>query len=203
MTQQLHVPQQQTMLPPQPTTHMPPQMPPAYQPLPPRRSINPAAIAKTLFFVVTFGIAVAALIVALSRPSTPPAQNGAAPTYSPTQIAAAKDKACTAANRSAEGLRVATHRPGPTAGDDALGWANNANARVALLTAATYLPRQVDPATPEDIRDSIGVLSSAAGDALSVAVSDGQVVGGAETFGKAIDTMNVASKEIARYCNAG
>lgn len=201
MTQQLHVPQQ-TMLPPQPTTHMAPQMPPPYQ-RPPRRPINAAAVAKVVFYVATFSIAVAALIVALSRPSSPPAQNAGAPTYSPSEIAAAKTKACTAADRSAAGLRVATHRPGPTASDDALGWANNANARVALLTAATYLPRQVDPATPDDIRDSIGVLSTAASDALSVAVSDGQVAGGAETYDKAIDTMNVASKEITRYCNAG
>lgn len=201
MTQQLHVPQQ-TMLPPQSTTHMAPQMPPPYQ-RPPRRPINAAAVAKVVFYVATFSIAVAALIVALSRPSSPPAQNAGAPTYSPSEIAAAKTKACTAANQSIAGLKANLNRAGATAPDDALGWANTAVARSALLTAAVYLPRQVDPATPEDIRESIGVLSSAAGDALSVGITNGTVPDSADVHGKSVDAMNVASKEITRYCNAG
>lgn len=201
MTQQVYVPPQQTMLPPQPTTHMAPQQQQPYQP--PRRPVNAAAIGKAFLMIATFGIAVAALVVSLTRSPAAPAPAASTPTYSATEVAAAKTKACTAAAQSIAGLKSNLSRAGATTQDDALGWANTAVARTALLTAAVYLPREVDPATPEEIRDSIGVLSSAAGDALSVGITNGTVADTADVHGKSVDTMNVASKEISRLCNAG
>lgn len=199
MTQQLHVPQHQATLPPQPTTHMPPQMPPAYQPLPPRRSINPAAIAKGVFYVATFCIAVAALIVALNRPSTPTSAEPAAASFSVAQTAAAKDKACVAGQRVSAGIDASSARPAPGSPEDALGWANTANSRAVLLTAAVYLPTQVDPAVPQDIKDAAASLSTAAGEILTVNITESTA--NRDAYSKAMLTLTVASKELGRLCS--
>lgn len=198
MTQQLHMPQQ-AVLPPQPTTHMAPQMPPAYQP-PPRRPINAAAVAKGVFYVATFSIAVAALIVALSRPSNPTTAAAPAPeNFSASQIASAKEKACVAGQRVSDGINTSAARPAPVSADDALGWANTANSRSVLLTAAVYLPTQVDAAAPQDIRDAAAALSSAAGEILTVNITESSA--NREAYGKAMTTLTAASKELGRLCS--
>lgn len=153
-------------------------------------------------------IAVAALIVVITDSvrggqdaAPPPAAAPTAPTYTAEQINAAKQQTCTAAERSIAGVRVATNRPGLTAPDDPLGWANTANARVALLTAAVYLPRQVDPATPQTVKEAVDHLTLSAGDAVSAALTDGKYAPVPDdAYSKAIDGFNLQSKEVQRLC---
>lgn len=153
-------------------------------------------------------VAVAALVAVIidiarggsSQEPAPPAAAPATPTYTTEQIDAAKQQTCTAAERSIAGVRVATNRPGLVGPDDALGWANTANARVALLSAAV-LPPQVDPATPENVKEAVDRLAISAGDAVSSALTEGKYAPvPADAYGKAIDAFNVTSREVQQLC---
>jgi hypothetical protein len=139
-----------------------------------------------------------ATVIALNKPSAPPpAAAPVPPAYTPEQVGAAKAKACTTEDRLITGVLIADARSGPKALDDALGWANAANGRLAMLAAATYLPTQVDAATPQDLKDALGILSSSAGTALAISIKEEKT----DDYAKAITTFNVASDEVKRLCN--
>jgi hypothetical protein len=171
-------------------------------PIPPPR---PQAGRLTLALAaIGAGLGAAALIVAISRataPSAPP-QPGAVPaaTHTTDQIAAAKAKTCAAAKLSISGLAANTNRANPTGPGDALGWANFANARIAYLSAALWLPKQVDPATPEDLKDAVNAFAATAADGASLSISEDKTHENIEQSKNDLDTLNVASKEIQRLC---
>lgn len=151
-------------------------------------------------------VAVAALVAVIidiargSQEPAPPAAAPATPAYTTEQIDAAKQQTCTAAERSIAGVRVATNRPGLVGPDDALGWANTANARVALLSAAV-LPPQVNPATPENVKEAVDRLAISAGDAVSSALTEGKYSPvPADAYDKAIDAFNATSREVQQLC---
>lgn len=132
----------------------------------------------------------------VSAPTAVPAQ-----TYSDEQVMAAKLKACTASKRVIAAQKQTGRQALPTGPDDALGWANMANSRTAMLTAALYLPTQIDPATPQDVKDAAGVLASSAGEVLAINIADDS--SGDEALSKAVQTFSVAAKEVDRLCNVG
>jgi hypothetical protein len=124
----------------------------------------------------------------------------AAPTYTDDQIAAAKTKACAAEKLSNEGLAANTNRSNPATPDDALGWANFANGRTAYLLAALWLPKQVDPATPQDLKDAVNTFATTAGDSVALSISEDKTKSNVEQFDRNLDTLNVARMEIERLC---
>lgn len=156
---QPHTPQQPAPPPPMLPPHMPP----------PRRHTGALTLTLAALAVV---LAAAALLVALLRPGPAPAPatarptTPAAPTFTNDQVTAAKEKACNAAITINDRLLVETNGPRATGPDDALGLARRASALNALLTAAVWLPAQVDPATPSDVKAAIAAYAGAAGDAL-------------------------------------
>lgn len=180
------------------TAHYAPQISPG-GPFPNSRGpkVSAAQIITWLAILITLALSVVALSVSLTNTSHAPTQiTPSAPAYSNAEIAAAKSKACAAATRSVIGMRINTNRPGPTSPEDALGWANSANGRIAALTAATYVPNQLDPATPTEVRETAQAFASAAFDfaALGVEESDGVA------YEKARVTVSVAAKEVERVC---
>lgn len=174
--------------------------PPPVRLLGPRRSMT--AIAALVVACLGTALAAAALIVTLTRPAPatapPPAAAPAPPTYSADQIATAKTTTCSAAKRAIDGVLVSNHRSNPAGAEDALGWANVANARVGLITAALWLPTQVAPATPQDLKDGVRGLSAAAGDALGASVTDSDA--SQSDYAAAVDRFNAAKREIEGVC---
>lgn len=167
---------------------------------------RPPSIFSALALIAAV-IALVIAVITMVRPQTPPQaapaapSAPAAPTYTADQIAAAKTQTCTAAERAIAGVRVATNRPDLTAPDDPLGWANTANARVALLAAAVHLPLQIEAATPQALKDVTARLSSSAGDAVSAGLTDGKYSGvPANAYSNAIDAFNAASTEVEQLC---
>lgn len=186
-----------------PSAPPPPGPPPgASWPAPPAARRRPQIVPWLALIVAV--AALVAVIIDIARgsqePTPPPAAAPATPTYTTEQIDAAKQQTCTAAERSIAGVRVATNRPGLVGPDDALGWANTANARVALLSAAV-LPPQVDPATPENVKEAVDRLAISAGEAVSSALTEGKYAPvPADAYGKAIDAFNVTSREVQQLC---
>jgi hypothetical protein len=186
---------------PTPSPSIPPAPTPApsVEPLPPQRPWT--GHLPLAFAAIGAGLGAAALIVAISRPTAPP-QPGAVPaaTYTADQIATAKTKTCAAAKRSISGMAANTNRANPTGPGDALGWANFANARIAYLSAALWLPGQVDPATPQDLKDAVNGFAATAADGASRSISEDNTHENVEQSRNDLDTLNVASKEIQRLC---
>lgn len=177
-------------------TMMPPSPPPVFtpQPRPPRTGRFTLALAA-----LGAVLGAAALVVAFNRPTAAsPPLPVAAPTYTDDQIAAAKSKACAAEKLSNAGLAANTNRSNPATPDDALGWANFANGRTAYLLAALWLPKQVDPATPQDLKDAVNTFATTAGDSVALSISEDK--SNDEQFSKNLDTLNVARMEIERLC---
>lgn len=161
------------------TSYPPP--PPLLAPFPPqlrspRRRTRAVTLALTGLAVV---LAAAALVVALLRPGgstpapaaarpTPPA----APTYTNEQVAAAKEKACKAAKTINDRLLIETNWPDPAHPGDALDQAQRAVLGADYLAAALWLPTQVDPATPGDLRAAIAAFAAGAGNAQASADVD-------------------------------
>lgn len=171
----------------------PPMLPPS------RQRTRPSWLLWAALWALTTTIAVAALVVALTAHSGTPSAAHAAPA-APTsgEVAAAKAKACQAVSISDKALRMNTNRPGATSPDDSLGWANTAIARTSLVTVATYLPTQIDPATPQDIADAARAFASAASED---AISSQAEYSEDSSVDKALTTLQVAAKEAARVCH--
>lgn len=184
----------QSVPPPLPPPPLPPPLPPVR-----RRLMGRLTVGLSLLGV---GFAAAALIVTLARPAPvpPPAAHPAAPVYTPEQVAAAKTKACAAWKLSSDGLIANTNRANPTGPDDALGWANFANGRYAYLSAALWLPKQVDPATPQDLKDTINLFASTAGDSAARSMTEDKSSENVDAFNKNLDTLNANSKKIDQLC---
>lgn len=172
--------------------------PPPVRLLGPRRSMT--AIAALVVACLGTALAAAALIVTLTRPAPatapPPAAAPAPPTYSADQIATAKTTTCSAAKRAIDGLRINTNRRAPVADDDALGWANVANARLSRLAAAALLPQRIDPATPDDIKNAAKKLSAAAGETLEFSLSETNQ----DDYQKSGDALNAAASQLEGLC---
>lgn len=156
---QPHIPQQPAPPPPMLPPHMPP----------PRRHTGALTLTLAALAVV---LAAAALIVALLRPGPTPAPatarptTPAAPTFTNDQVTAAKEKACNAAKTINDRLLVETNWPTPTQPGDALDQAQRALLGKDYLAAAIWLPTQVDPAAPNDLRAAVTAYATAAGDAF-------------------------------------
>ena len=153
--------------------------------------------------VLGAGLGAAALIMALIQPAAPaaPAHSAAplAPLYTDAQVAAAKTKACGAWKLSSDGLIANMHHGnGQALPDDALGWAYGANVSLAYLSAALWLPKQVDPATPPDLKDAINLFASTAGENAALGLSEDK--NNAEQFNNNLNTLNVARLDIERLC---
>ncbi len=168
-----------------------------------RRPVRVPSILSSLALI----IAITALIVVIidstrgsQDPVPQPAAAPAAPTYTTEQINAAKQQTCTAAERSIAGVRSASQRPGPAGADDSAGWANAANARVALVAMAANLPAETGPATPPDISDAVKRMSSIASQAALISVSG--LDAEANQFTQVIGQLNVAAKEVEQLCQA-
>lgn len=189
-----------------PTSAPPSPGPPPAWPAPPAARRRPPIVASLALIVAIAALVAVIIDITRSQDTTPPppaAAAPAAPTYTTEQINAAKQQTCTAAERSIAGVRVATNRPGLASPDDPLGWANTANARVALLAAAVHLPQQVDAATPQDVKNAVNSLTLSAGDAVSAALTDGKYAPvPAGEYEKAIEAFNAASKEVQGLCQA-
>jgi hypothetical protein len=169
-----------------------------------RQRTRPSWQLWALLWALTTTVAIAALAIALTAKSETPTHTGAASAAAapaaPTtgEVAVAKDKACQAASRADKDLRINTNRPVPTSPDDSLGWANTAIARTSLVLVATWLPTQIDPATPKDIAAPVRAFASAASE--YVMLSETEQMGDA-SLEKAFATLEVASKEAARICH--
>lgn len=160
-----------------------PPPPPLLAPFPPqlrspRRRTRAVTLALAGLAVV---LAAAALILALFRP-TPATPNetalspvSATPTFTVEQMAAAKAKACEAAKMVNDRLLVETNWPRPTGPDDSLGWAHRASALNTYLSAVVWLPTQLDPATPQNIRLSVTAFSGATGVAFATGLEPGNL----------------------------
>jgi hypothetical protein len=71
-----------------------------------------------------------------------------------------------------------------------------ANDRVADGAAAFLLPRQVDPATPQDVKDAVNDLAAPAGDALALSLAGTNE----DRYEADVKAMNNAAVEIERLC---
>lgn len=181
---------------PQHTGWSPPQVP--MLPAPNRRT-RPSWLLWAALWALTTTLAVAALVVALTaKPGTPSTSHPAPAAPTTAEIAAAKDKACQAAARADKALQINTNGQGATSAEDSLGWANTANARATMVTAATYLPTQIDPATPKNIADAVRAFASAASE---YAIRSEAEQKGDASLDKAFTTLEVAAKESDRLCN--
>lgn len=206
------VTQQQAAPPPfgapvNPTPAPPPGPPPGPAwPAPPAARRRPPIVASLALIVAIAALVAAVISMTRGQDAAPPppaAATPAAPTYTTEQINAAKQQTCTAAERSIAGVRVATNRPGPNRPDDLQGQLNTALARTAILHAATYLPTQIKPETPADLRVAAYKLASSAGDAISAALTEGRLSSVPDNaYRNAIDNFNGVSKEIEQLCQA-
>lgn len=158
--------------PPQPyAQYLPPHPPQPTTPPPPRRTTRWTLALAGLAVI----LAAAALIVALLRQGPTPAPPAARPTtpatpaYTTEQVTAAKDKTCKAAKTINDRLLVESNWPKALGPDDALGWARYSIGRTDYLAAAVWLPTQVDPATPSDLRAAVTAFAAAAGAAVGSA----------------------------------
>jgi len=194
---------------PSPQTGTPPpppgwQAPPAPPPPPPVLPVSPrrpwTGRITLACAALAAGLALAALIVTITHPTPPPPAPPAAPTYTPEQVAAAKTKTCAAAKLAIGGLQVNTNRANPADPDDALGWANFANGRAAYLSAALWLPKQVDPATPKDLKDAVSKLAATAGDGAALSISEDKTEENVRRSNEDIDTLNSTAKIIEKLC---
>jgi len=83
------------------------------------------------------------------------------PSYSDTQRAEAKVKACSAMDLVRRGVSLNTNlAPAGGPGDVTGSMAVAANARVSLYDGGQYLLAKLDPATPSDLADSVRKLAN-------------------------------------------
>jgi hypothetical protein len=59
---------------------------------------------------------------------------------------------------------------------------------------------QVDPATPQDLKDAVNTFATTAGDSVALSISENKTKSNIERFDKNLDTLNVARIEIERIC---
>jgi hypothetical protein len=160
---------------------------------------RPSWLLWGLLWALTTTVAIVALAIALTAKSETPAPVAAAPAAPTTgEVAAAKNKACQAASRADKVLQINTNGQGPNSPDDSLGWANTAIARISVVSVATWLPTQIDPATPKDIAAAVRAFASAASE--YVMRGEAEQMGDA-SLERAFTTLEVASKEAARICH--
>ena len=170
--------------------------------LAPPPSVAPTAPRSGTWAAVSFLVlSAAALLVAIVTPqSTPqaaPAPEPTAPTYTASEINAAKVKACSAWDASAvamtsAGNSVAQLPPSWDGPEQMKALANEA--RVTLVETA-YMRTQIDPATPESVRSSIERYN-----ALTVAQQDAVAHRLGTAVDKLIDEQNVVVKQLESLC---
>lgn len=192
-----------------PSAPPPPGPPPgASWPAPPAARRRPQIVPWLALIVAVAALVAVIIDIAIARSGSqepaPPAAAPATPTYTTEQIDAAKQQTCTAAERSIAGVRVATNRPGPNGPEDLQGQLNTALARTAILHAATYLPTQIRPETPTDLRQAAEKVANYAGDAISAALTEGQLSSRVpdNAYRNAVANFNSASKEVEKLCQA-
>jgi hypothetical protein len=179
---------------PEPPTKMTPPLPPVAPALPPVRT-GWLTLGLSLLGVA---LGAAALIAALIRPVSQPHQAVPAPAYTSEQVTAAKMKTCKAAKLAIGGLRETTSTAlrAPSGPDDVLGWANVANARLADVAAALWLPTQVDAAAPQDLKTAVNELATPAGDALALSLAGTNQ----DRYESDVKAMNAAAVKIEKVC---
>lgn len=116
------------------------------------------------------------------------------PSFTPQEISEAESKICEAHKFVSAAVRNANNPPDP--GTDAgLARANIAVALVSLIAASDYLRDHLDPAVPDDLRQTVELLV----EKWSRAVIGG-VGGGGPTYEQDVAEANVASEEVRNLC---
>jgi hypothetical protein len=106
--------------------------------------------------VVTFVVAVIALVLAAWAVFRPSAGEPRTPSYSAEQQAEAKQKVCAATELVRKGVSRNTNlQPAGGPRDVTGSLAVAANARVSLYMGGQYLLDRLDPATPPDLADAV------------------------------------------------
>lgn len=173
---------------------------PALAPPPSAASTEPrrGTFAAVSFLVLS---AVALLVAILTPQSTPQQAPSAkppnAPIYTPSEINAAKVKACAAWDASAvamtsAGAPIAVLPPNWDGPEQIK--ARDSEARVTLVETA-YIRAQLDPVTPESVRSSIEQYN-----ALSFARQDAVAHRLGRLEDKLIDDQNVVVKQLESLC---
>lgn len=140
---------------------------------------------------VTAAVGVAALVVALTRPTPPnsPVTTATAPTYTPAEIAAAQQKLCDTYKLAAQSVQV------DTAGTD------KALARIATTNGALMLDMGARaPALDANLRDAARALESAY---LTVTAKSSYGVATDAEFQSALDNVIAKDAAMKKACGGG
>ncbi|WP_193606499.1 hypothetical protein [Mycobacteroides abscessus] len=159
-------------------------------------------VSAWISFVVA-AIAAVVAIVAFSHPVDPRRRSvamapAAQPTYSPSEVAVAQKKACTAWDSAAVAMTSASN----AVADTPTGWDNPARQRArqieawAMLTQTAYLRSRTDPASPPELA---GLLSEY--NRLTLAIQDAAVHRDGKAIDALIDQQNLITEKLEVLCN--
>lgn len=153
--------------------------------------------AAVSFLFVSATALLVAIVIPQSNPQAAPSPKPMAPVYTAGEINAAKVKACAAWDASAVAMTSAgapiAQLPANWDGPEQIK-ARDGEARVTLVETA-YMRAQLDPATPESVRNSIEQYN-----ALSFARQDAVAHRLGRLEDKLIDDQNVVVKQLESLC---
>jgi hypothetical protein len=138
---------------------------------------------------IATAVAVAALIVALTRPSSAASAEAKPPTYTAAETAAAQQQLCDIYKLAARAVQVDTNGT-----DQALARASLTNSAVLLSNAAA------DPALDSDHRNAAKALASAY---LIDSAKSSSVVATEPDFRAAVDDVNAKDAAMKKVCGGG
>lgn len=114
--------------------------------------------------------------------------------FSPEEVAAAKQRICEASDLVAAAVSNSNVARDPN-GDPGLINANVALSQIAFLAGASYMQNQLDPAAPPELRDMVEVLIEKYMRAVV-----GGAGGGNESFDRDVAEADVAAQEVQHLC---
>ncbi|WP_195173719.1 hypothetical protein [Mycobacteroides abscessus] len=147
-------------------------------------------------------IAAATAVTALIRPTDPPIQSAALvpvdqPVVPPSEVTAAKQKACAAWDSAAVAMTSASN----AVADTPIGWDNPARQKArereswVMLTQTAYLRSQIDPASPHELINLLREYNR-----LTIASQDAAVHRDGKAIDALIDQQNLITEKLEGLC---
>lgn len=147
-------------------------------------------------------IAAATAVTASSSPTDPPTQSAShvpvdQPVVPPSEVTAAKQKACTAWDSAAVAMTSASN----AVADTPIGWDNPARQKArereswVMLTQTAYLRSQIDPASPHELINLLREYNR-----LTLASQDAAVHRDGKAIDALIDQQNLITEKLEGLC---